>query len=132
MSIVEFPARSVRIWVCDCGCSTFRVREDGEIECAACNVVSASDIPGAWFDARKGAADRDGETTEIVQGNGSVEFVRARLKRLAASDDAALIAVALRDGRVSLWAGAETDDEVKWSKERLEQCIEMLGMQHEA
>lgn len=122
--VIPFPAAEHRIWVCDCGCSTFELFDDGTATCANCgDEVSEA---GGWH---KRAGDGEwvgGDPVSTVQGNGSVAFARRRLARLAQEDDAALIAIAKLDGTVSVWAGAETPEGRLWSIDKLKQIMALV------
>ncbi len=49
----------------------------------------------------------------------------ARVKRLAADDDVALVAIAKEDGRLHLWGGAETPEQEEWVKQKLIELCEL-------
>ena len=128
MSVIDFPINQPRIFVCDCGCSTFALLEDGEAQCANCASM-VSGAHGTWFEAIEGAPDHpvDAEPPfQDVQGNGSVEFARARIARMASDDDVKLLVIARESGAVHVWSEAETEEQAKWTEEQLEAAAGIL------
>ena len=91
--IIAFPSARRRIFVCACDCSTFHLCEDGTAECASCGEIAEAEN-GAWFDATGSAPDRSPDEVapfSDVQGNGSIDFARARVSGMASDDDAKLV-----------------------------------------
>jgi uncharacterized Zn finger protein (UPF0148 family) len=128
-NIVSLTRPDPRIWVCGCGCSTFMLREDGEAVCAHCETEVGED-GGAWLAKIAHADERDPEAAapfEDVQGNGSPEFCRARMARVATDDDVTAIVVVKQDGRIHAWSEAETRAQLDWVTERLEQAKGLIG-----
>ncbi|WP_299830641.1 hypothetical protein [uncultured Roseobacter sp.] len=121
MSVVEFTRPQHQVWVCLCGCSSFALRSDGGTECQNCG---EQDNDGGWHIPKGGQWEGD-EPVADIQGNGSVEFAMARVKRLAADDDVALVAIAKEDGRLHLWGGAETPEQEEWVKQKLIELCEL-------
>lgn len=126
MTVVQFERPKSRIWTCNCGCSTFSIYEDGAVACAACDAVQSVNVPGTWFTERAAAPEREDEIFRDVQGNGSVEFAKARLRKMAQDDDLALIVVAKEGGAVSTWAAAETKEQAVWTIQRLRDAIKLI------
>ena len=122
--VIPFPAAEHRIWVCDCGCSTFEIYEDGAATCANCGDAVSED--GGWHRQAGDGEWTGGEPVSTVQGNGVVGFASRRLARLAQDDDCALIAIAKTDGSVSVWADAETQDGRLWCVDRLKQISDLV------
>lgn len=116
-----------RIWVCDCGCSTFELWADGSSKCAACGSNHEGHGSG-WLERSQDRESRhsDGDTFTDVQGNGSEEFARRRVARMAADDDAALVVLARNDGSVSVWSKAETKAQTKWARQRLKIAAKLV------
>ena len=110
--VVEFKKPSPLIWVCECGCTTFQIFSDGNVTCAGCGAPHADEGSG-WLDLppenQHSGLDPD-KTYRDVMGNGSVDFARQRLIRMAQSLENALIMVARYDGSISLWSDAETPE----------------------
>ena len=122
-NVVSLKKPAKRIWVCDCGCSTFKLREDGSAICAHCDKQSSEAADGAWYAPIKDDPDRNEDLAapfEDIQGNGSVEFARRRLAKLATDDDVTVLAIVKSDGRVHAWSEVETPEQVDWVKDRLD------------
>lgn len=119
-NVVELNKPEPMLWVCDCGCSTFELLSDGTARCAGCN-ASHDGMDGGWLEKAgdKRTKYAEGDIVADVQGNGSVEFARRRLAKIAADDDVSLLIVAKRDGAVSVWSEAETEAQLKWVKKRI-------------
>ena len=62
-----------RILVCECGCASYTVIEDGTIKCSSCG--SHDTFEGLWFNPPEEEMS-DGEPFNDVSGNGSMDFVR--------------------------------------------------------
>jgi hypothetical protein len=123
--VVDFPVRveaEVLVFVCDCGCSTFLLRSDGETECASCSEISSGD-GGGWSDHLQGAGDvADGvEIFVDIQDGGSVDFARASAARRAGGDDRVMIMSVGSDGGVSVWAAVDTVERRDWALRRLDE-----------
>ncbi|MEL6310896.1 MAG: hypothetical protein AAFQ17_00790 [Pseudomonadota bacterium] len=129
MSVVSFPtkANEQRIWVCGCGCSTFELLEDGSARCALCAAPVEPHPKGAWWTVPDNAEEASEPPQKDIQGNGSVEFARRRLQQLAQDDDAVMLMVVRSDSSVSLWADAETNEQIEWSRRRLEDADGLLA-----
>lgn len=128
MSVLEFPARECRLWICACGCSTFELWDDGIGYCASCGEPTDCD-GGSWYSEIKCGPDRDPDAEQPVretQGNGSIDFARHSALRRASDPDAVMIASADPDGSCSIWVNAATADQKEWFLKRLEQMTEMV------
>lgn len=123
--IIALKRPDPRIWICPCGCSTFRLIETGEAECAACD-RRADGERGGWDTHPSNQTTSVENPFDIVQGNGSVEFAKARAARRAQEPDAALIAVAREDGTVTIWSAAENPKQIKWAKRQLRKLSGLL------
>jgi len=116
-----------RIWVCECGCATFHLRSDGEAECAVCDGTAAAQGQG-WFDRLSGK-QRDPDLDKPVNdinGNGSVDFARRRMTKLASGDDNAIIIIVEKDGRIRTWSVVETEEQEEWAKEQIEAALDLI------
>lgn len=123
--IITLKRPEPRIWICPCGCSTFRLIEGGEAECAACD-QRADHEAGGW-DTHPADQTSPVETPfDIVQGNGSVAFAQARARKRAQEPDATLIAVARADGTATIWTAAETPKQIKWAKRQLRKLAALI------
>lgn len=125
MSIVEFPKRlrdEDYIWVCGCGCSTFKIRGDGELECASCYKNPEPDDNSGWFNRIVDDGDREEEPIQIRIGNDDTgDFSERLIKTDAAKPDATWIMFGRDDGSVSAWFKHEFDGEehFQWLDERI-------------
>ena len=121
--IIDFPVVEDRIWVCLCGCSTFKLIEDGSMECSACGNWSRD---GSWYEDKPAGGAGAGAAFSDVQGNGSVEFARAHMRRMASDPEMQMVAVARPDGSVSAWFNVGSEDERKWMHRRLDDIRGLL------
>lgn len=126
--IVQLHQPQPMTWVCDCGCSTFSLLSDGTAQCAACDADHEGHGSG-WLDRSEDrrTAHEEGDTFADVQGNGSIEFARRRLARIAADEDAVLIVVAKKCGRLSVWSVAETEEQAEWAQRKLKQADDLIA-----
>lgn len=131
-NVVSLSKPDPMVWVCNCGCTTFLLLSDGTATCAACD--SLTDGLGAgWLEAKE---DRRTETVAHetfadIQGNGSVEFARRRVAKMAMEETASLLIVARKDGSISAWYEAETEDQVEWVKARADQAVALIARRFE-
>ncbi|MFY0633673.1 MAG: hypothetical protein JXQ91_07670 [Vannielia sp.] len=118
-NVVNFPDQKDEIWVCGCGCSSFQLNGDGSTECAACGGWCEDN--SGWYAEISDGPELDPSINPIsdIQGNGSVDFARRRVRQLAGQEDAALLIVATTDGAVSVWCNAETPEQMAWHFKRL-------------
>jgi hypothetical protein len=123
--VIAIAKLEPRIWVCNCGCSTFELRDNGEAACAACQALA--DVDGSGWASWDAQSNHDESTAFTdVQGNGSVDFARRRVADMAKSDDAALLLVVRKDGGFSLWSEAETVEQVAWAKRKFRAAAALL------
>ena len=112
-----------KIWVCNCGCNTFLLQDDGAAICANCDEYC--DI-GGWKVSSHGDNEFDGTSFRDVQGNGSVDFAKSRLERLSKDDDAAIVVVVKENGTVHAWSPLETRDQMRWVRRRLYEAYTLI------
>lgn len=121
MAVVEIPKKAPRIWICDCGCSTFELLESGWAQCASC----ADDLEhGTWFEKIKGGKARPEDAEEPfsdIQGNGSVDFAMHSARRAASQADLKVLVAVNAEGKVTAWTGAETKNQIEWVLDRIDQ-----------
>lgn len=113
--VVTIPRK---ILLCICGCSTFEMYLDGTTECSNCGETSLAEGTG-WAPDPKVETKAEREPFKDVQGNGSIEFTKRRLQRLATSDDVDMIVLAFRDGSVTTWSVADTIAQFDWVASRI-------------
>lgn len=128
--IVNFPAKEKQpeplIWVCECGCSTFELCNDGTGRCALCNSVIGDEAEGGWLVP---ATDKEWEGDDPVRdvsGNGEPDFARRVTSKRVLEDDVVLVVVVKQDGTVSTWTDIETDEQRAWAKRQLDRVPGIL------
>lgn len=122
--VVQIPRR---ILLCLCGCSTFEMYESGETECSNCGLKSIADGTG-WAPDPHVESKAEREPFKDVQGNGSIEFTKRRLQRLAADDTVAMIVLAFEDGSVTTWSNADTLSRCDWVASRMSIAQSLLAV----
>lgn len=124
--VVEFVKREPMWWRCNCGCLTFYVRDDGELECAICETVQDSD--GSWRRPPKDAPMDDGEGDDIstkVHADPAFNF-RRFVDRAMAQEFNFLIGIK-NNGEVSTVGELlKTRAHRGWIRRRLERARQML------
>lgn len=127
--VVSLNQPEPRIWVCDCGCSTSIIYENGMTECPNCGGIT-DDPQGGWFDGYDGKSNEatceSAQMHHVVQGNGSVEFARARITRLARDEDVCAMVVAKEDGSIHTWSEAETTEQAEWAREQFAKAADII------
>lgn len=113
--VVKIPRK---ILLCICGCSTFEMYLDGTTECSNCGETSLAEGTG-WAPDPKVESKAEREPFKDVQGNGSIEFTKRRLQRLASAEDVAMLVIAFDDGSVTTWANADTKERCDWVASRM-------------
>lgn len=122
------------VYVCDCGCSTFSLIDDGSAECAHCG-APANAASGGWMSSIEHAPMRaEGASSAFrsVRGNGSVDFVRARLVSIAQEEETDTIIVGQRDGEIALWTDSSEEryDQLFRHIESIERMIDEIEDAH--
>lgn len=113
------------IWICQCGCSTFELSNDGSAQCAFCHTTR--DEGGGWF-RKDHEPEWDGiDPISNVQGNGSVEFAQRVVAKRAHSDDAVLLLVVRKEGTIHTWSDLETKEQVEWVFRRMDDAKELIS-----
>lgn len=113
--VVNIPRR---ILLCICGCSTFEMYLDGTTQCSNCGEASLAEGTG-WAPDPNVESKAEREPFKDVQGNGSIEFTKRRLQRLAAGEDVHLIVLGFQDGSVTTWSIADTVAQFDWVASRM-------------
>lgn len=124
--VIKFPTSdATRIWVCDCGCSTFELLSTGDTQCASCGEVSSNE--GGWF-TPDSDNEWNGETpVRDVKANGCVDFSRRKLVQYAQSSDACTILVVDADGSVHLWTEVSTPEQLEWLRRKFDQAHDIAA-----
>jgi hypothetical protein len=130
--VVAFPGRPAVIWVCACGCASFLIREDGEAECCACEAICQTDAEAGWYDRVKAgperAAEKDAPVVD-VNANGSVDFARRRVAKMANDPTACIVAVVRSGGEVSLWTCCDGPAQREWGRRMLSSVSGLFDFQ---
>jgi hypothetical protein len=121
----ELPPEPKRLWVCQCGCSTFHLLDDGSTECANCEAVTGVSY-GGWEALVEGGEEVPEGVNSFcdVQGDGP-DFAHRRLARLAGEEDTVGVVVVKEDGAISLWSRALEDAHIDWMQERLDRAKDL-------
>ncbi|MGI3168410.1 hypothetical protein ACRARG_04610 [Pseudooceanicola sp. C21-150M6] len=117
-----------RVWVCNCGCSSFRLFSDGVAECCHC----CSPVSGAtdgWQSETKDAGVRGNASPEktSIEFNSNADFALYHIRKRVSADDVALIIVAAEDSRTSIWAQAQNMAQKKWTEDRIADAVGLLN-----
>ena len=109
------------VWRCNCGCLTFFVRADRELECAVCGTVAEG--AGEWRtrepEAPAGAApDVSPGDVRVTDLNSPELAIRRMVKKIDVENLVSLV-VLNADGSLSAWGKAETEAQAQWILDRL-------------
>lgn len=125
MTVVEFPSKpELAYWRCDCGCLTFYVRDDEELVCAICEKLSSN---GFWkIPEGEKREEREGDLPTRHRETSDESFERTL--RFINPDATALIAVVLKNGKVTVWDHGvfETRAQRGWLRRKLEVVRKIL------
>jgi CDGSH-type Zn-finger protein len=125
-NVVTLPKREPLIWVCTCGCSTFRFFSNGTHECASCGIISDA---GEWMAEKPAAPVTPRETereTRVISFAGSPQqAMREMLRKGLDENILALVAIG-EDSRVRTWGGVDTKKRSAWLGRRLKEARELL------
>lgn len=131
-NVVSLPRRDADriVWRCDCGCMTFFVRADDELECAQCSVLTRGET-GEW---RKNLPDVPAKVDETETGDVKVTDLNSasaaikRVLRKADPDKMFALVVVNRDGSLSVWGGdLVTDDQREWFDRQMASAKALLN-----
>lgn len=122
--IIEFkrkPGPEDMVWQCQCGCSSFFVREDSKAECQVCGAV-ANDGAGDWRtllpDPPATAPPVDKSAVKVTMLNVVAAFKQT--VGMADVDESAFVIVVQKNGHVRAWGqDFATADQVDWVDDRL-------------
>lgn len=122
--IVEFPAEEeLGYWLCNCGCNTFYVRTDHEVECAHCGDLASGLAGGGYIKIPEPEklSDRPDEINHVVILDNAEMAIKHVLKKQSADNMRALI-VLWADGHITTWCRelAETRKQRGWLRRGLE------------
>jgi hypothetical protein len=117
-------------WRCDCGCNTYRLRNDGEIECAYCEELTNS--AGEWrlpkSETAPTKAPEQSINIRVVDFNAPNVALKRVLGKIDIEATCAVVVIDL-DGSFSVW-GAPSDFSTRarrgWLRRRLEEVRRIL------
>lgn len=122
--VVAFPKKEREIFICECGCVSFLIFDDGSAACTSCENVMSGEV-GSWLEEVKEVSAVD-VPEKNISGNGSLDFHLAYMRRQVASDDVAAILVIKTSGQISVWGDAEGEDQRDWLRRYLDSAVEMF------
>ena len=134
-AVVDFPTRQADriIWVCNCGCSTFSLRADGESECAHCGALAGADVnPGEWRSRLPDpdAPVRDLKSADNTRINREMGTAKRAIQTILSTDPGELAAIVVlhSDGLTRTWSPCdfETRKQQRWLRARLRDALELL------
>ena len=132
--VVPFPGKTEgeadedRIWVCDCGCQTHYVHEDGNIECAACYEITTE---GNWRVGPTVELAEDLPLCSIKNTGPDDQFIFRRFAQEVVKADVIAAALFREDGGqrtvFCTEAKPETESERRWFRRRARRMLADLG-----
>ena len=129
--IVKFPAKAKvqepLIWVCQCGCSTFELRNDGTGRCALCGDVIRDDAEGGWLTPETDKEWEGDDPVRDVSGNGDPDFARRVTAKRVLEDDVVLVVILKESGAISTWTIIETQEQREWADRQLDRVSDILS-----
>ncbi|KKM97293.1 hypothetical protein LCGC14_1169570 [marine sediment metagenome] len=98
-NVVSFPVKKEadedRIWICECGCQTHYVHEDGRIECALCEKITTE---GNWRVGPKIELAEDLKVCDVRITDEADEFIFRRFVQEVIKPDVSAAALFRKDG----------------------------------
>lgn len=122
--VVDFPATQPKIWVCDCGCSSFELRSNNTACCALCGVESSE---GGWYLPDEGLAWDGNEPVREISGNGVIDFAKKVIGKRMSDPDVVLAVIVKDGGAISTWSSIETEEQRKWAHRQLMRVKDILA-----
>lgn len=136
-NIVQFPPpagsepQEPPIWVCRCGCQSWRLQSDGAIEC--CNCLSVGMDHGCEWRNRLPVAEPTDKTTAgttIITAMGDAAFARNAVFRTIEqwhkNNEALIIAAYNLEGGSKYWTGIETLEDKEFCLRKLRDLVAMI------
>lgn len=133
-NVVEFPKSDKVIYVCNCGCQSFRLYPSAAVECANCGSPHAvPNAVGEWVkqlpELPPTITGTDGGTMSI-KALGSVDFARAMVLRTlndwAKAGKLGMIAGYHHDGTGKIWTDVTTQSQKDWVLRRLRELADHI------
>ncbi len=117
------------IAMCDCGCITHFVREDGVFECASCG-TERDDLNTVWLDRMKDAPRKQESPETPMLSVIDIGPPDAAFRRLVASirpQETVAVVVVTRAGTVRTWdVEIATPEQKAWLKEKLDTAFNVI------
>lgn len=138
MKVIDFPKpdRDNILWVCNCGCVSWNVFEDGHLQCANCDQSLAFDAQehGDWMKRLPPAPEVVREKDDphnLINCVQRISDSPVALSRILASvkyDTTAFVVVVSNSGSVTTWGEQNFDGErnEEWVSDRLRDAQNML------
>lgn len=129
MTVVPFTRPEPMFFVCNCGCSSFFLRDDGEAICTSCDCVM-NGVGQGWYDRVTSMLPRPANLPPVEYSNvGSI--AQAMTAKRAGEADVALIVVAKSGGGLHVFSDllhseGGTQEQLDWLFRRLDQAKEMI------
>lgn len=128
-NVVQFPPPDQLIYVCDCGCQSFRLYPSAAVECANCGLShTVPDAVGEWLKQLPDLPEtitRTDAGTITVKALRTPDFARAQVLRdlndWAKSGELELIVGYRTDGNGKNWSNVQTQDQKEWVLRKLRQ-----------
>ncbi len=127
IDLQERREERLAFWRCECGCITFYVRSDNELECPHCKALAISN--GFW---RVPEGETREETPDDGHENSREEFCDpseglAAMLRFINQESAACVILLQDNGKLHTWSkGFTTRAGRGWLRERLEEARKMV------
>lgn len=125
--VVGMPTREPEelIFICNCGCRTFRIMSTGFVECSSCEVRMSDEVTGY----RPEVVTEVSEPSDVHQRHELPDDSLAfrRIAYGASPDNTAAIIVMRLDGSVSAWSqGYDRPETKNWFQKRVDGLMELL------
>lgn len=130
-NVIPFKPADPLIWVCRCGCQSWRLQSDGQIECCNCLNISC-DHHGDWITHLPEPVPTDQTTagTLIVKAMGNAGFARngvvRTIEQLHKDDKISLLSVYDTDGYGKHWTNIETQEDKDFCLRKLHELIAII------
>lgn len=122
--VIDLYAPEPKIWVCDCGCSSFELFSDNTARCALCGVETSE---GGWHQPDEDNVWQGDEPVREISGNGVVDFAKRLIAKRMAEPDVVLAVIVKEHGAISTWSNIETEEQRKWADRQLKKVKNILA-----
>ncbi|TPJ70469.1 hypothetical protein [Mesorhizobium sp. B2-6-7] len=127
-NVISLPKREPAIWVCGCGCSTFKVYDDQHLECAQCGIIPSAQ--GQWVTAPVPETLSKPEHIEHVTTVSSAADWTLRKLLKGTVTPLALVLAIEESGKSTLWGSdCDTPERVAWLDRQFANARLMLTRQ---